>query len=918
MKQALVFFLFIGFTSISNAEHKSSTIVFNENKGQVVDQNNKVRNDILLYGKAGDLGFFVKKNGISYQLYKMTDTAKQHPTYTIQRVDINWLGVNRNATVLPEKQSNYLYNYYYADITALKVKCYEQFSIRNLYKAIDLKYYQNNGSLKYDYIVQPFADYRKIQMKFEGATLSLEKDGTISIKTPLGTITEEHPVAFQDGKQIEVSWQLTNNVICFNIPHYDHSKPIVIDPLLRVWGTYYGGTSSDFFQHTIADSFGNIYLSGQTQSINNIATSGAFQTTYGGSYDVFMSKFNSSGHRIWSTYYGGSGGEDDGFLTLKKNRLFFSGATSSTNFPITTNVFQNYNAGGADGFISKFDTSGIRIWATYFGGIADDVLGQCELDENGYFYIAGGSASTASITTSGVYQPTYGGGTRDAILAKFDTFGHKIWCTYFGGNDYDGANVYLGRDNRLYLYGLTLSTNGISSAGAFQPNFSGGSPNEDAFIAKFDTSGQKLWSTYYGYASSFDVAVKCLFNDSGQVYLFGYSYQSGFIVQFDTNGNYYFDKRYPLGLTDALLLPNNHVLICGGAFSATGIATPGTYQPTLTGSASGTNSDAGILELDAKGNRLWGTYYGGMGINDNFSSCSFDGSNNLYFAGCTNSTSNIADVNAYQGVYGGGNCDGMVIRFSYCTTPKPNVEGNDTAFCFGSSLTLTTPFINNCTFLWTKNTSLLVGNLNSITVAQSGKYTVTTVLNGCPSVSSDTITITVLPNHLDTISISSSLSSVLVGQQVTINAAVTGTNGNPYQINWYKNGVLFTTTTTPTVNYTKDTGTDIIHATLIVQAQCYDSSASNSWSINSVGIGNIPSQPQFLIFPNPATNTLYIQSQQTGSLVLADLTGRVLLQASTTLNYQKAIDISMLAKGVYLLRFSSNDGAVETVKVVKE
>lgn len=97
-----------------------------------------------------------------------------------------------------------------------------------------------------------------------------------------------------------------------------------------------------------------------------------------------------------------------------------------------------------------------------------------------------------------------------------------------------------------------------------------------------------------------------------------------------------------------------------------------------------------------------------------------------------------------------------------------------------------------------------------------------------------------------------------------------------------------------------------------------DTMANVMYLGNLTGVDEVKAECIVTVYPNPANEQLNIQTQQAGSLVLTDITGRVILQASTPLSYQKAIDISMLAKGVYLLRFSSNDGAVETVKVVKE
>lgn len=74
----------------------------------------------------------------------------------------------------------------------------------------------------------------------------------------------------------------------------------------RIWGTYYGGSNTEFCFSTMLDLYGNVFLGGSTYSVNNIATSGSHQSTLAGSQDVYLAKFNSDGTRLWGTYYGGT------------------------------------------------------------------------------------------------------------------------------------------------------------------------------------------------------------------------------------------------------------------------------------------------------------------------------------------------------------------------------------------------------------------------------------------------------------------------------------------------------------------------------------------------------------------------------------------------------------------------------------
>ena len=146
-------------------------ISFTENKGQIHDQNYKPRPDVLFGGESNGLVFRLRNNGISYQLNRIDSWKKRedpvvmkgHPKNfdtslvpdqsTIYRLDINWLNANTQATIQKGKAYEGYNNYYLESCPngALKVKSFEDITYQNIYNGIDLKWYQKNGQLKYDY-----------------------------------------------------------------------------------------------------------------------------------------------------------------------------------------------------------------------------------------------------------------------------------------------------------------------------------------------------------------------------------------------------------------------------------------------------------------------------------------------------------------------------------------------------------------------------------------------------------------------------------------------------------------------------------------------------------------------------------------------------------------------------------------------
>lgn len=191
-------------------------------------------------------------------------------------------------------------------------------------------------------------------------------------------------------------------------------------------------------------------------------------------------------------------------------RLFVAGRTTATNLPVTSDAVQLAPAGGADMFVLVLDAAApaptVR-YATYLGGAADDVPSDCELDGQGGVWLYGSTASTDFPVTANALQPSYGGGSSDAVVCRIVPGvagrGGLTYSSFFGGSDADGSSD-LERDGNgvLSLAGGTASTNLLTTARAFLPAYGGGA--RDGFLAQLDVtqtgSAQRLYTTYVGWA----------------------------------------------------------------------------------------------------------------------------------------------------------------------------------------------------------------------------------------------------------------------------------------------------------------------------------------------------------------------------------------------------------------------------------
>ncbi len=677
-------------------------INFTQNKGQLTDQYYNPRPDILFSGNTKELAFYLRNNGISYQLQRVDSWKEMEiktgkkikiaDRSTLYRIDLTWLNANTDVKIETEGDVPGYTNYYTAGcLQGIHfVKNYTGVTYKNIYENIDLHYYEKGGALKYDYIIQPHSDYKQIQIQISGAEeISLNPKGDLLIKTPLGILIEEAPIVYQKNKQLKAKWVIKNSILSFDIENYDAGLVLIIDPVVRVWGTYYGGTSDDIGLATSTDNSGNVYMAGSTLSNNNIVTSGSHQTVHAWSTDGFLSKFDAAGVRQWATYYG-SAGHDEILCcaTDVSGNCYVTGLSDSYgSFEISTaNGHQPFFGGGLDAFLAKFNNAGIRIWATYYGGIDVDRGRYCATDFNGNIYLAGDTRSGTSteIATGGGHQSMIAG-DYDTFLAKFDSGGTRLWGTYYGGLGPDYTQfVSTDSQGNVLLSGRTSSsTTGISSIGSHQGTYGGGT--SDGFLAKFNSNGIRQWGSYYG-GSGTDNTSSCIADQSGNVFITGSSnsanaiatsgtYQStlkgtndGYLAKFDSNGarlwaTYYGGLNADYISSASMDLQGN-IYVTGNTFSsdASSISTPNSFQTALIGT-----SNAFISKFSSSGVFLSGTYYGGGQIANTYGvGCSFDNSNNsIYVTGYTEcqDSSKIASLACHQQSFGGGSFDAFLAKF---------------------------------------------------------------------------------------------------------------------------------------------------------------------------------------------------------------------------------------------------------------
>jgi hypothetical protein len=140
----------------------------------------------------------------------------------------------------------------------------------------------------------------------------------------------------------------------FRVGSYDPRYPLIIDPGLA-YSTFLGGTEIERGEG-IAVRDGNAYVTGTTFSADFPTTPGAFDTTLN-FVDAFVTKLNDSGSAlVYSTFFGGTDVDEGGSITVRDGNAYVTGDTESADFPTTAGAFDTTFNGAVDAFVTKLPT----------------------------------------------------------------------------------------------------------------------------------------------------------------------------------------------------------------------------------------------------------------------------------------------------------------------------------------------------------------------------------------------------------------------------------------------------------------------------------------------------------------------------------------------------------------------------------
>ncbi len=571
-------------------------------------------------------------------------------------LNLDFVGANPHARPVALQQRPGVVSYFKGPREQWKtgLKTYGKVRYPNLWHGIDMEYSGAVNRLKYTFVLKPGANPEQIQFRCHGATgVATNATGQLEIATPLGTLLDDRPTAYQDinGQHVPVSIEYaldasgsgaqTNHSLAkgfhFNVGAYDRTRPLIIDPTVFVVSLL-GGVGQRGLGIAV-DAAGSAYVCGQVLVFDGYDS---FPVTVGpdlvpnGRDDAYIAKLSPDGSTLLYLGYIGGTNRDGAFAVQvdPNGNAYVCGfaQSSETSFPVVGGPDLHFHGGtvfgGSDAFIAKVDPAGTNlVYCGYIGGTGDETAENLALDDFGNAYVTGPTTSDEASFPVVVGPDLTHNGRWDTYVAKVRAnptnavvTNNFAYCGYIGGAGDDAGAFYEVRNGVTNLVEITAGSIAVDEAGF-------------AYVCSYTDSGENTFPNGSGFASLSIPGLDQTFN--------GGAYDS-YVAKIKDDGSGLVYCTYLGGAgfdggTGVAVDPQGNAYVCG--FTASSEATfPVIGGPDLHHHPGGDlNVDAFVAKLNALGTALVYCGYIGGPLDDAATNLRVDTNGVAYVVGQTES-----------------------------------------------------------------------------------------------------------------------------------------------------------------------------------------------------------------------------------------------------------------------------------------
>ncbi len=664
------------------------------------------------------------------------------------------------------------------------------------------------------------------------------------------------------------------------------------------WVQQIGSNKETGANRMITDGEGHLYVLGPFE--DSVIFNPRFQTpdtlvnSSSGRNGLFLAKFDTSGRLIWRKDIGGQEyvNRQHCIGLDRAGNIFVAGGftgtmefqTLSGTVSLSTLIHPGFLY-PVEGFVCKLNSSGDYIWAKKIGeGSRTFSPFRLTADNSGNVILTGAFSDTSDLDpglgTFLVYGDPNTPGSVDIFICKLDGNGNFLWGGETGGHWADMPHdITTDAQDNIFVTGYFGGAADFDIGSGTHILVSFGL--EDIFIWKLRSNGTLDWVKQYGGPSWDDWGTAIEVDHNGFIYLAGcYDFQLDFggsstaplmsrgekdifVSKLDNQGNYIWAKSMggkkmdtPYGITVGL---DGHVYVTG-CFADT--ATFGSGPDSVQLIANGMH-DIFICKFDNNGNQLWVKAIGGPTNTyqaDYGNAILVDQQHSMYVIG---GFTEAVDFDPGNGTHilssTSGNMDGYLLKL-LCADDKTGMIRDSACISYS--------FHNN-------------------SFTQSGVYNVMLQnTSGCDS-ALITLDLTIIQ-----------MAPVII--RVDGNIATTTQSYTSYQ--WFKNGIAEQDSTGSSYTITENGDYMVV---VTNDNGCIDT--SDIYSVNNVSVSYNYNHKPVSIYPNPAKETLFIESPEPYRVYITDIQGRKIKEIEPTTN---SVKIGHLVPGIYYAHILGPEGEV--------